>query len=230
MEKFDDASSKNWGRMTHPSIDFELEYGHPGKIVVGVDEVGRGCLAGPVVAAAVVLPPVVDFQAEPWLKKITDSKALRPQVREELVPEIQRWAKGSAIGMASVEEIDQINILNASHLAMVRAIKALPFSVDHVLVDGNHRLKEIQRPNTPIIKGDTKSLSIACASILAKVWRDHLMEELDVQYPGYGLSIHKGYPTSAHINALDKQGVSHIHRRTFSPVKNRIQNSPDLRI
>lgn len=205
-------------KSTLPSLDFEIESGYPARIIAGVDEVGRGCLAGPVVAAAVIVPAVVDRQADRWLLEVTDSKQVSAETREMLVPKIQSWARSTAIGVASVEEIDRLNILNASHLAMLRAVRALHLKPDFILVDGNRVPQEIAMMSRPIIKGDLHSLSIACASIIAKVWRDHLMVELDTQFPGYGLAAHKGYPTEFHLEALTRTGVSPLHRRSFSPV------------
>jgi len=201
-----------------PNIDWETKCGHPLKIVAGVDEVGRGCLAGPVVAAAVVLPAEISFEANPWLLKVTDSKLLTAKKREELAPLISSWALYSDVAFASIEEIDSINIHHASQLAMRRALKKLNVGIDHVVIDGKFKLSGISCDSTAIVKGDRKCLSIACASILAKVWRDNLMVRLDEEYPGYDFAIHKGYPTPAHTEALKKRGVSPIHRRSFAPV------------
>jgi ribonuclease HII len=196
-----------------------LKSGHPGQIVIGVDEVGRGCLAGPVVAAAVVLPEKIDLEAHPWLLEVTDSKLVPPKKREELFLKIQAWAKAYAIASASVDEIDAINIFQASHLAMMRAIAKTAVAPDHVLVDGKFKPKDLKCDSTAIIKGDQKCLSIACASILAKVWRDQLMTELDAQHPGYGFGVHKGYSTPVHARAIQALGVTAQHRRSFGPVK-----------
>lgn len=201
-----------------PDCRWEKSAGHPQQVIVGVDEVGRGCLAGPVVASAVVLPERVDRRKEPWLKDVTDSKLLSPELRKELAPRIQGWVRAHSVAHATVEEIDRLNIYHASHLAMVRAIEALPVVADHVLVDGNAIPKAIRCKVTPIVKGDQLSLSIACASILAKVWRDNLMASLEEQYPGYGFSEHKGYSTPSHKKALEKLGACVLHRRSFAPV------------
>jgi len=216
-----------------PDTEWEVRVGYPNRIVVGVDEVGRGCLAGPVVASAVVLPSVIDLVRNPWLEKINDSKKLSPEMREELSPRIQDWAFSFGIGLASVEEIDRINIHHASHLAMMRAIDALNFAKkrllpEHVLVDGKFAPKGLSCGATAIIKGDSKSLSIACASIIAKVWRDQHMAELDSQFPGYGFAVHKGYFTPVHIKALHEKGVCDIHRRSFRPVAERMQRGAEL--
>lgn len=207
-----------------PTLEWESRVGFPHVIVVGVDEVGRGCLAGPVVAGALALPSVIDFKTHSWLAEIKDSKGLKPEVRERLVPLIQKWALAYGIGKASVEEIDQINIYHASHLAMIRAIEVVRASLkshsqeQHLLIDGKFLPKQLSCRATAIIKGDQQSLSIAAASILAKVWRDQHMMELDFQYPGYGFSVHKGYATPAHSRALKQNGVCKIHRRSFAPV------------
>lgn len=199
-----------------PDLKNEQRVGYPGLIIVGADEVGRGCLAGPVVAGAVALPDEICFKKDPWLKEVDDSKKLSSDLRETLAPLIMKWAKSAAIGVASVEEIDQINILRASHLAMIRAIDALEVHPDHILIDGKFLPKEkLKAPATAIVKGDHHCLSIAAASIIAKVWRDRLMNELDLQYPNYGFAKHKGYPTPFHTQALKQNGLTTIHRRSF---------------
>ena len=199
-----------------PDLEWEIKSGYPKRAVAGVDEVGRGCLAGPVVAAALILPDVIDRVRDPWIDKIADSKKLSPEVREYLAPLIEKWAVKSAVGVASVEEIDRLNIHHACHLAMIRAVEEI--KPDHILIDGKFIPKEFQKVATAIIKGDDKCLSIAAASILAKVWRDRHMQELDRRYPGYELAAHKGYSTPAHQKALKKLGPCEIHRRTFAPV------------
>lgn len=180
--------------------------------VAGVDEVGRGPLAGAVVAAAVILDPAQPIQGLADSKKLTDKK------RDELAEEIKNKALAWCIARAEVSEIDEINILQASLLAMTRAVAGLPVQPHKVLADGN------QKPNVPcdceaIIKGDEKIPEISAASIIAKVSRDQEMIALDKVYPGYGFAQHKGYPTKAHLQALDKLGVTIIHRRSFGPVK-----------
>ncbi len=203
-----------------PNLFFEKQMGYPARIIVGLDEVGRGCIAGPVVAGAAIVPEIIGEEQHSWLKEVKDSKLLSPQKRSYISPLLKTWLRGYSIGVVSVEEIDRINIFHASYLAMTRALEnlCLKYKVDHVLVDGKWLPKDLKISGTAIIKGDQKSISIACASILAKVWRDDLMEQLDGQYPGYGLAQHKGYPTRAHTQALKIQGVSPIHRRTFAPV------------
>jgi ribonuclease HII len=181
-------------------------------IVCGVDEVGRGPLAGPVVAAAVVLDP-----ARP-IAGLADSKKLTPARREALHDEIVRSALAWALGRAEVEEIDRLNILQASLLAMRRAVEALPLRPDHALVDGN-RLPELPCSAEAIVGGDGLEPAISAASIVAKVSRDREMVALDRRYPGYGLAAHKGYPTKAHLEALRTLGPSEIHRRSFGPVR-----------
>lgn len=207
-----------------PDLQHEYELGYPLRIVVGVDEVGRGCIAGPVVAGAVALPPEIDFERDPWLREIDDSKSLSAAQREKLAPLIERWALSSAIGISSVEEIDQVNIFQASHLALIRAVEnlrlnSMPLIADQILVDGKFLPKQgFSAPATAIIKGDLKCLSIAAASILAKVWRDRHMDELDQRFPMYGFAKHKGYPTPAHAQTLRKVGISSVHRRSFKTV------------
>lgn len=180
-----------------------------GRIEAGCDEAGRGCLAGPVTAAAVILPP--DFENE----LINDSKQLSERQRAQLRPVIEREALAWAVAMVQPEEIDRINILNASILAMHRAVDALTVRPEHLLIDGN-RFKPYPGINhTTIIKGDGKMLAIAAASILAKTHRDELMERLDKEYPGYGWAANKGYPTQAHRDAIATLGITPYHRRSF---------------
>ncbi|MCM2279372.1 MAG: ribonuclease HII [Oligoflexia bacterium] len=201
-----------------PTIEWETVHGHPRLRVVGVDEVGRGCLAGPVVAGAVILPSEIDFSAHPWLSEITDSKELSPQARERLAPLIRSWVLAWGVGEASVEEIDRVNIYHAAHLAMVRAVDALALKPDHALIDGNAIPKGLKCTSTAIVKGDLQCLSIAAGSIIAKVHRDRLMAQLDARYPGYGFGAHKGYSTPTHARALKSLGACEIHRRSFAPV------------
>jgi ribonuclease HII len=181
-------------------------------LVCGVDEVGRGPLAGPVVAAAVVLDP-----ARP-IAGLADSKTLSERRREALFAEIRDKALAFSLGRAEVAEIDAINILQASLLAMQRAIAALGVRPDHALVDGN-RLPDLPCSARAIVGGDGIEPCISAASIVAKVARDREMVALDVRYPVYGLAQHKGYPTRMHLEALRVHGVSDIHRRSFGPVR-----------
>jgi ribonuclease HII len=181
--------------------------------VAGVDEVGRGPLAGPVTAAAVILDPARIPQG------LGDSKALSSTKRERLFAEIMGSAQVS-VAHATVEEIDALNILRASHLAMQRAVAGLAIPPAHVLVDGNLIPAGLQGRAEAIVKGDAKSLSIAAASIIAKVTRDRIMVDLAQQHPGYGWEINAGYPTKQHLEALLNLGVTPWHRRSFRPVHN----------
>lgn len=186
------------------------------QFIAGVDEVGRGPLAGPVVAAAVIL------DVERPINGLADSKALSASKREALEEKIKASCIAWALGRAEVEEIDQINILQASLLAMKRAVSALSPQADYALVDGN-RCPELPCPSQAIIKGDQRVESISAASIIAKVARDREMQQLDAQYPGYGLGKHMGYPTKFHIEMLNSLGVTKIHRRSYSPVRKVIE-------
>ncbi len=181
-------------------------------LICGVDEAGRGPLCGPVVAAAVILDP-----ARP-IAGLADSKKLSEKARERLAPLIREQALAWAVAEASVEEIDRLNILHASLLAMRRAVLALGMAPDEVRVDGN-RCPALPYPARAIIKGDATEPAISAASILAKVGRDRLMRELDQLYPHYGLAAHKGYPTAAHLAALRQHGVTSFYRRSFAPVR-----------
>lgn len=189
------------------------------RLVAGVDEVGRGPLAGPVVAAAVILDP-----ARP-IDGLADSKKLSEAKRQMLVPLIQARALAWALGRAEVEEIDALNILQASLLAMRRAVLALPVAPEFALIDGN-RCPDLACPAEAIVKGDSRVAAISAASIIAKVARDREMVELDALYPGYGLAGHKGYPSPAHLAALERLGVTPIHRRSFAPVRRLAQVKP----
>ena len=190
----------------------EIDFTRGLRLVAGVDEVGRGPLAGAVVAAAVILDP------ERPIAGLADSKKLTEARREALAPIIQEYALAWALGRAEVEEIDSINILQASLLAMRRAVLALRVAPEFALIDGN-RCPELPCPAEAVIKGDSRVAAISAASILAKVARDREMVVLDAQYPGYGLAQHKGYPSKAHLAALEALGVSPLHRRTFGPVR-----------
>ncbi len=178
------------------------------KVICGVDEAGRGPLAGPVCAAAVILPPHLDIPG------LTDSKKLTDKKRRELFPIIQEQAIAWGIGFASEQEIDEINILQATFLAMQRAIDQLEGKAELALIDGN-REKDFGLPVKTVVKGDSLSASIAAASVLAKVSRDDLMVKLAQEYPQYGFEIHKGYGTKAHYAALTEHGPSPVHRKTF---------------
>jgi len=185
--------------------------------LAGVDEVGRGPLAGPVVAAAVILDP------EHPIEGLADSKKLSEKRRESLAAEIRTHALAWSLGRAEVEEIDAINILQASLLAMQRAVAGLTHLPEIVLVDGN-RCPQLTLPVRAIVKGDALVPAISAASIIAKVSRDREMVALDAEYPGYGLARHKGYPSRLHVNALQTLGVTPIHRRSYAPVRRVIEN------
>jgi ribonuclease HII len=204
------------GRMTAPGPDFSLEANAialGATRVAGVDEVGRGPLAGPVTAAAVVLNPD-DIPAG-----LNDSKKLSARRREILFDEIMARAVVS-VAHASVSEIDALNILRASHLAMERAIAALSPAPDHVLIDGNLVPKGLSLRAECVVKGDGRAFSIAAASIVAKVTRDRIMVDLAQQHPGYGWEHNAGYPSKSHISAIQDLGVTAHHRRSFKPVHN----------
>jgi ribonuclease HII len=181
-------------------------------LVAGVDEAGRGPLAGPVYAAAVILDPAAPIAG------LADSKKLSAAKRERLFDIIRRDAKAWAIASASVEEIDRINILQASLLAMQRAVAGLAPQPGRILVDGLH-CPPVSMPARAIVKGDAREPAISAASILAKVARDREMQKLHAQYPHYGFNAHKGYGTAVHIAALAVHGVSPVHRRSYAPVK-----------
>jgi ribonuclease HII len=192
-----------------PSYKFDQDYETP---IIGVDEVGRGPLAGPVISAAIIL------NKEKIPEGINDSKKLSKKKREVINEELISQ-HSFAIGIASVEEIDKINILQASLLAMKRAVLNLNIKPQTILVDGN-KLPDLEYNMYPIIKGDSKSISIAAASIIAKVYRDKLMQDLSLQFPGYYWEKNSGYGTKQHLLALDNLGVTPIHRKSFAPIYN----------
>ena len=183
-----------------------------GLIEAGCDEAGRGCLSGPVVAASVILPPKIK------LKGLNDSKLLSHKKRIELEPIIKEQAIEWAVGIVSSEEIDEINILNASFLAMDRAINQLKTKIDLLLIDGNRFNKHDSIEHNCIVKGDSKFLSIAAASVLAKNYRDRTMVELDERFPAYDWKNNKGYPTKKHRQAILENGITKYHRKTFQLV------------
>ena len=189
-------------------------------LVCGVDEAGRGPLCGPVVAAAVILDP-----ARP-IDGLADSKKLSEAARERLAPLIRERALAWAVAEASVEEIDRLNILHATMLAMQRAVMALGTAPAEVRIDGN-RCPTLPYPARAIVKGDATEPSISAASILAKTARDAAMRELDARWPQYGLAVHKGYPTAAHLAALESHGVQACHRRSFAPVRKLLERRDD---
>ena len=190
----------------------DLSFIAPGSLLAGVDEAGRGPLAGPVVAAAVILD---DLQP---IDGLNDSKVLSPRRREQLFDQIRARALCCSIAQASVEEIDRLNILQATLLAMQRAVDGLRLRPHKVLVDGN-RLPVLKVPAEAIVRGDSKVKAISAASILAKVHRDRLCLELHALHPQYGFDGHKGYPTPAHLAALREHGACAQHRRSFAPVR-----------
>lgn len=202
---------------------------HPGARLAGVDEAGRGPLAGPVAAGAVCMPPEVARELRAGaLARLTDSKALPEAAREELygalvaAPGVQ-WA----LGLASAEEIDRLNILRATHLAMRRALEALPGGApDFALVDGLP-VRGLPCGHEAVVKGDARCFLVAAASVVAKVSRDRILRELDARFPGYGFAEHKGYPTESHLAAIARLGVCPAHRRSFGPVRDAL-NPPML--
>lgn len=196
------------GRQARPDDELLIPRGR----VAGVDEAGRGPLAGPVVAGAVIL------DANNPIAGLDDSKRLSAARRDRLFDEIQQKALAWSVAYASVDEIDNINILQATMLAMQRAVNALQPAAEHALIDGN-RCPQLSCPARAIIKGDSRVAAISAASIIAKVARDREMQVLDVMYPGYGLAQHKGYPSKAHIEALQQLGASPVHRRSYAPVR-----------
>jgi len=199
------------GKRTKKPQQIPLSWDTPG-LIAGVDEAGRGPLAGPVVAAAVILDDENPIQG------LADSKVLTPAKRDRLYDEIRAKALCCSIAEASVEEIDEINILQATLLAMRRAVEGLRLKPAKVLVDGN-RLPVLRVPCEAIVKGDSLVQAISAASILAKVHRDRLCLQLDALHPGYGFAAHKGYATSEHLTALKSQGACIAHRRSFAPVR-----------
>ncbi len=184
--------------------------------VAGVDEAGRGAWAGPVSAGAVILPPGAEIAAR--LRGVRDSKQMIPAGRARWAEVIKEQALAWGVGFASSQEIDALGIVPATRLAMARALACLGMPAGHLLVDAL-RLPEIALPQTPLVKGDARSLSIAAASVLAKTARDALMVQLDEQYPAYGFARHKGYGTASHMQALQRVGPCPLHRFSFAPVK-----------
>jgi ribonuclease HII len=196
-------------------------WGNGHMVVAGCDEVGRGPLAGPVVAAAVVLHPSITIEG------LNDSKQLSEKKRNQLYEEIQKHAMATKVTFIYPEEIDRINIYQASKKAMIESIHALEITPTYVLSDAMP-LTELGIPFEAIIKGDAKSATIAAASIVAKVERDQYMEKMDEMYPGYGFKKHKGYPTKDHLKQLQERGVCAIHRRTYKPVRDILEQQLSL--
>ena len=201
-----------------PSLNLERQLHRKGHtLIAGVDEVGRGALAGPVMAGAVILPPNLDPSAL-WLEGIDDSKKLTPQQREDAAREIHKNALSVSIGEAGPDEIDELGIVAATRLAMVRAVRGLSPQPQHLLVD-YLTLDECGLPVTPVTRGDSISFSIAAAAIAAKVTRDRLMSDANHQWPGYDFHANKGYGTQTHLRQLHRLGPTPIHRHTFAPVR-----------
>ena len=202
-----------------PNFDEEDKLKSQGyELIAGIDEVGRGALAGPVVASAVILPHPANL---PWLGLVRDSKELTSRKRESLFGLITKEAVAVGIGIVPSQVIDSINILKATKLAMIQAVEKLP-KQPHFLIIDRVTLSQCPIPQRGITRGDKLCLSIACASIIAKVTRDHMMVEFDQIYPGYGFAQHKGYGTEGHLSCLRKLGPSPIHRLYFAPVRDLI--------
>ena len=205
------ATSKTAPDYSEESILIDKGY----SLIAGLDEVGRGTLAGPVVAGVVILPVNPEY---PWVKDIRDSKMLTPKRRERILKDMEKDCLAIQTGSASVAEIDQDGIVKATSLAMKRALKSLPLEPQYLLLDA-FPLPEINIPQKAIVKGDVHCLSIAAASIAAKVFRDKIMVEKDKTYPGYGFASNKGYGTKEHLDQLSKEGPCDIHRYSFAPIK-----------
>lgn len=212
-----------------PDLSLEAEFRTQGyRLIAGVDEAGRGPLAGPVAAAAVILDPTLTGE-EPWLTAIDDSKRLTKRRRTESAELIRRNALAHAVERVDPQDIDRVGIGRAVIQAMLAAVARLDPAPDAMLSDWVP-FKDFPLPYQTVVKGDGKSLSIAAASILAKVYRDELMVEADQQYPGYGFGRHKGYATRAHLDSLARLGPSPIHRRSFSPLRQvRLLSDADAR-
>jgi len=200
-----------------PNLDEEDKLKSQGyELIAGIDEVGRGALAGPVVAGAVILPHLANL---PWFGLVRDSKELTSRKRESLFDLINKEAIAVGTGIVPSQVIDSVNILRATRLAMMQAVEKLPKQPNFLLID-RVTLSQCPLPQRGITRGDKSCLSIACASIIAKVTRDRMMEEFDQTYPGYGFAEHKGYGTGRHLSGLRKLGPSPIHRLYFAPVRN----------
>jgi ribonuclease HII len=200
-----------------PDLQFEIELWKKGfRLVAGVDEAGRGALLGPVAAGAVILPHDLPDLFD-RLNGVRDSKEMTPEEREQWAVEIKQVAIGWAVGYASAAEIDEIGILPSTYLAATRALAGLTVEVEHILID-YITLPDVMTPQTPLVKGDARSLSIAAASVIAKTERDAVLVSLDAEYPGYHLASNKGYGTVEHRAAIKSIGPCAIHRYTFSPI------------
>lgn len=219
MEKFDRSLLPD-----EPDLSFEIPLWNAGiKMIAAIDEAGRGPLAGPVAAAAVILP-LHPEEVGAALAGVRDSKQMTRQQREASLPRIHQAALTWGIGFASVREIDTLGILPATRLAAQRAIEALAIYPEHLLLDCLF-LPEVSTPQTSLVKGDCRSLSIAAASVLAKTARDALMVAFDAQYPGYGFATHKGYGTAAHRAAIERRGPCALHRHTFRLEAKRVEKN-----
>ncbi len=206
--------------MILPTLSYEIPLWNSGRLLVaGIDEAGRGCWAGPVTAGAVILPP--DPEIIGRLQGVRDSKLMTPAERDAMFDVIPEAARAWAVGEADNTEIDRYGILNATKMAMKRAIEGLGVTPDHLLID-YVRLHDVTIPQTGIKHGDMLSLSIACASVMAKVTRDRLMQTAAEQYPQYGFDQHKGYGTKLHQEALKKYGPCPLHRMSFKPLANEL--------
>lgn len=200
-----------------PDLSFERRLWKSGiQYIAGLDEAGRGALAGPVAVGAVILPGSTSARLRAALQGVRDSKQMTPREREEAAPHIRAAALAWAVGFASAAEIDTDGIVAATRLAALRAIEGLSIFPHYLLTDFRLELPELDLPQTALVKGDARCLSIAAASVLAKTARDALMREMDLQVPGYGLGRHKGYGTAEHVLALQCKGYSPIHRKSFS--------------
>lgn len=206
--------------MTTPTLDLETEIlaQHEFTFIAGLDEAGRGALAGPVTAAAVILP-LDNGQIRELLQGVNDSKQLTAKMREKMFSRIIEHALAYGIASVGANVIDEIGIIPATKQAMVTAVSQLTPAAQYLLIDGRIRLKTVPTPQQAIIRGDSKSLSIAAASILAKVTRDQHMIEWDTQYPQYSFARHKGYGTAYHLAALEQHGPCPLHRHSFAPIK-----------
>ena len=203
--------------MVSLSLETAVSQKHQVSLIAGIDEAGRGALAGPVVAAAVILP--LNDQIEALLKGVNDSKKLSPSTRETLFLRIKQYATSFAIAHKPAATIDEIGIMPANKLAMQTAVSDLSPRPQFLLIDGRIHLPNLNIPQEAIVRGDGKSLSIAAASILAKVTRDRLMVALDSQFPLYGFAQHKGYGTAQHRDAIARHGPCHEHRHSFAPIR-----------
>ena len=199
----------------NPDLTYETNLWSCYKHIAGLDEAGRGALAGPVAVGAVILPQVDSALLLQALAGVRDSKQMTPLERETLAPCIQETAVTWCVAFASAEEIDTIGIVRATRLAALRAVHGLSFSPEYLLTDFRLELPQLDISQTALVKGDALCLSIAAASVLAKTARDELMRDLDLQYQGYGLGKHKGYGTQSHRSAMKRMGMSPIHRKTF---------------